>query len=97
MKKFILLMLEAFTSLIMKGFVLLQLWAWFIVPVFETRLLSLGEAIGLMLIVDYADYLRSDLNRNEKDFYKRIKDAVLRRVLNSLIILIVGYVVSLFV
>jgi len=43
--------IAAFT--ILRGFVLSQLWAWFVVPALGAPSLSIGEAIGITLVVSF--------------------------------------------
>jgi len=38
---------------LLHGFVLMQLWGWFVVPVFGAPSLSLVEAMGIALVVGY--------------------------------------------
>lgn len=46
-------MLTITISPIIKGFVIMKLWLWFIVPTFEANHLRIVEAIGIMLFVNY--------------------------------------------
>ena len=38
---------------VLRGFVLSQLWAWFVVPSLSAPSLSLGEAIGIALVISF--------------------------------------------
>jgi len=51
--KAILLLLAFPLSIVISAFILLQLWAWFIVPTFGLEPLALGQAAGLSLIIGY--------------------------------------------
>lgn len=46
----------SFISTIIYGFILLKLWLWFIVPIFELEPLRIIEAIGISSIVNFLSY-----------------------------------------
>ena len=48
----------------LNGWVLVKMWAWFMVPWFGARPVSITEAIGLSMIVGYLTY-RPDLATKE--------------------------------
>jgi len=51
--KFMTIVLAMIISPIISGFVIVKLWAWFIVPTFEVNPLRIVEAIGIMLLINY--------------------------------------------
>jgi hypothetical protein len=42
------------TSTIVNGWALSLLWAWFVVPIFELPALSLMQAIGIAMIINFS-------------------------------------------
>lgn len=84
-------------SSILNGWVLSILWGWFISPVFGIPVITVGQAIGLAMVVSYLTYQHVDSNTRKNDkteFYVNIMVAVLLR---PLITLGIGYIVHLFV
>lgn len=55
-------------STMMNGLAFCKLWAWFIAPLFEVKFLSIPEAVGVALSVQYLTH-QSDLENKEKDSY----------------------------
>lgn len=81
---------------LMRGFVLVQLWSWFIVPVFELRPLRVVYAIGIMLMITYVMPSRNRPETKDTALHRAmhdIRDAVLTAVLT----LSIGWIVSRFV
>lgn len=93
--KFMTIILVMFISAIVSGFVILKLWAWFIVPIFEIQPLKLVEATGLMLFIVYLK-----INSNKKvdinNFWKEFKYNLLFLMVDSVITLFVGWIITLF-
>ena len=80
---------------IIGGFVIKTMWEWFVSPVFGLPSLTIGYAIGLMFIVDYLR--KSDLDiREEKPFKESIIEFFVF-VFKSLLALIFGWIVTLFI
>jgi hypothetical protein len=76
---------------IWRGFVLTQLWTWFIVPTFNAPRLSIAVAIGICLVVGM--FSHKQYNEDEKeDTTKTLVNAFL----SPLITLLIGYIVTLF-
>jgi hypothetical protein len=73
---------------ILKGFVLCQLWVWFIVPLFSLPVISLPNAIGIALVFDM---LKDGVAK------KDVKINWWATILSPLIILLTGYIVKMFI
>jgi hypothetical protein len=61
---FLLIPVEA----IWRGYVLVRLWGWFIVPVFHITAINIPEGIGLSLVVSYLTY-QYIRDKEDKDDY----------------------------
>jgi hypothetical protein len=80
---------------VLDGFVLSCLWAWFVVPYFGVQTLSVPFAIGLMLVVRKIwprhEPMTTD-NRTKKEKWV----AALSPIVNPLWALLIGWVASMF-
>lgn len=85
-------------SSILNGWVLSILWGWFISPVFGIPAITVGQAIGLAMVVSYLTYQHTENNASKKDektsYYVGLIVALLLR---PLVTLGIGYIVHLFV
>lgn len=84
----------AMVGLVFKGWVFTILWGWFVVKTFSLPSLSIPEAIGLALVIFM-------LVGNKKGFKEKPESfewvpALYEYFGYSLVTLLVGYVVSLF-
>ena len=80
-------------STILRGFVLVQLWAWFVVPQFGLAPLPFANALGLGLIVTYLTYKIDTKGDPNYSFIGVMSVGVLW----SLMALGFGFIYSLFV
>lgn len=48
---FVVMLLAIVPLMLLEGYVLSKLWMWFIVPVFALPVLSVGQAVGIMVVV----------------------------------------------
>jgi cytochrome bd-type quinol oxidase subunit 1 len=83
--------LLALTSM-WRGYVLMVLWRWFIVPAFHLPPLTLTLAIGLSLIVGYLTH-QAPTTKDESPAFGR---SVLLALIFPAIALLVGWLVTLF-
>lgn len=101
---FLLMLVGIFTSIgivftitaILNGFVLVYLWAWFVVPIFAAPALSIPQAIGLMLVVQF---LKSEFDNNAKKEAKASETlaAVAAWIIGKPVItFLIGYAVKQF-
>lgn len=54
-----------------EGFVLMKLWSWFACPVFGIRTISVGEAIGLRVMVALFRFKDSTDNKSSEKMIER--------------------------
>ena len=50
---------------ILEGVVLVKLWEWFVIPIFDVRALYTAEAIGLSLVTSLLTYQFIPENKND--------------------------------
>jgi phosphate/sulfate permease len=83
-------------SAIINGWVLSILWGWFITPVFGIPAISVGQAIGLAMVVSYLTYqhIEQDSDKDKTERFAGIFAVLLIRPLMSLLL---GYIVHLFI
>lgn len=77
------------------GFVLVQLWRWFIIPTFHAPALSLPAAIGLSLIVGFMakDHSSGDSDA-DRTFWESIAYATMKAAILPTMTLTSGWIVS---
>jgi hypothetical protein len=86
---------------LIKGYVLAQLWAWFVVTKFAAPPLSVAQAIGLAVVVAFLtkDYSSSDDKKGEDkpSIWMVMVKGTLNTFLPPLLALLTGYIVSHYV
>ena len=76
------------------GFVLMKLWAWFIVPLFHLPALTIAAAIGLGLIASFLTHqMRPD---NEENPLAAMANIFGYGFVNAGMCLLIGWVVTFF-
>lgn len=92
--KIVTLVSITFVSTILNGYVMSVLWDWFVVPTFNLPHLSIVQAIGIVMIIDY---LKNESDDAKKDwsFGRRLVDQIASDVVRLPIYLLFGYVVHL--
>ena len=93
--KIMTVILAMIISLIVSGFVVLKLWAWFIVPIFEAQPLRLVEAIGLMFFINYLK-AKYDKEADKDKFWEQFATNFASVIIYAGFALLAGWVVSLF-
>ncbi len=89
----VLIAIGLFTYLvIIRGFVLVKLWLWLIVPTFGLTVLSLPAAIGVSLVVGF---LTSEL-KTAPDKEEATAFGLVLILINPFLSLLFGYIISLF-
>ena len=63
--KFIGIVVYSIFAVILGGIVLVDLWAWFIVPVFHMGVLNIPQAIGISILVGYMTHQVSHSKQTE--------------------------------
>lgn len=95
--KFVLWLLFLVVSILISGFITMYFWKWFIVPVFDMDILSFSKAIGLSMFIMLFKKGYSQNGKNEKeDFKEKVKSCV-GTIVYSLMVLLLGFVVHLFI
>ena len=54
-------------GMMMSAYVFVQLWEWFIVPIFGANPLRLVEAMGIAVFIGFLKFKKSDLNPDPDD------------------------------
>ena len=80
---------------VVRGWVLSWLWLWFAVPIFHLPPLSIVQAIGIALVVEFLTGSSVSFVKQEDDEEKK-RNALVAAVLNPFVVLIFGYIVHLF-
>jgi hypothetical protein len=92
--KFMTVLLAMIISPIIGGFVIMKLWDWFIIPIFDIHPLRLVEGIALVLIFSYikADYKKTTTENFWEDFIAKC----LFVVTMAAFALFAGWIIHLF-
>lgn len=90
----LILLLMIVPSAIVRGFVLMKMWLWFIVPL-GVNAISITHAIGLATLAGLLTH-QSTGKELEKDQGKLIGSAIGEGFLAPLLILLMGYVIKSF-
>ena len=85
-------------SAIWRGYVLMMLWAWFVVPTFNLSDLVLTQAMGLALLVSFLTYQMDADKKPEEDvaFTERVIRTLVNAALAPLLALVIGWCVHQF-
>lgn len=95
--KFCFSVLLVFAATLFSGYVFMQLWDWFVVPVFGLKALLLVQAIGLSAFISFLKYSYKKKDKvKEKDSFKNILKAFGDSMLHSAVSLGIGWVITLF-
>jgi hypothetical protein len=79
-------------NVILTGWVLSILWAWFIVPVFSAPALSIPYALGVALVVGMMTH-QPNRAKDERKWY----EIIAHELGDPIVILVMGYIIRLFV
>jgi hypothetical protein len=80
---------------ILQGFVLSKLWAWFIMPIFQTEPLRVVESVGILTFVAIFN-MRYDKKAYKSEFWKAIIERMIFVLTICAYILLFGWIVSLY-
>lgn len=78
-------------SAIVNGWVLGILWGWFIIPVFALPALNIPQAIGLGIVVSWLTY-HYEKSDDNTDWVHAVTTVIMRPI----IVLLLGYIVTLY-
>lgn len=76
---------------LIKGFALVKLWSWFVVPVFDLRPLRIPEAIGLAVLWSLAT--PTTASSNEEKGSEIIWRAMIGSTMKVIVSLVIGWAV----
>jgi hypothetical protein len=92
--KFMTIVMAMIISPIINGFVIMKLWAWFIVPTFEMNPLRIVEAIGIMYLINF---IRMKRDKDQTDnFWEEFSTNVVFVLLMAGFALLSGWIVQMF-
>lgn len=80
-------------SLLLSGFVLMKLWAWFIANTFHINPLSLVQSIGMTIFIGW---LTMNKTKREKTDLKDDLKKLIEFIVMCILMLSLGWIVSLF-
>ncbi|MFS1518600.1 hypothetical protein V1503_19365 [Bacillus sp. SCS-151] len=85
-------------TLLIHGFVLSLLWEWFIVSAFSVPSISIIEAVGVMLVVDF---ILLKIDWKEEAMEVPMEEFIYKLVAHSIVMpfwgLGIGYILTLFI
>lgn len=87
-------MIGLFISAIVRGFVLVKMWTWFVVPYFNLPKISIPLAIGLSLLIGFL--VVQTQPASEKSPSEAFVRTIIVSILFSLISLFLAWIVSMF-
>ena len=84
-------------SAVITGFVLSVLWRWFIIPIFSLPPLSIPQATGIAIIVEFlTTYQDQRQGEDDKGLTEKIIKSLFYAICYPMIILGLGWVIQLF-
>jgi hypothetical protein len=95
--KLLLSLIALFTTIIISianGMVFVALWNWFIVPVFHTPIITVVQALGIILLFGFLTK-EFKYDNTEKDNEQLFKEG-LALILRPLVVLGLGFTIKLF-
>lgn len=92
----LLLLISIPISISLRGYVLVQLWTWFIVPQFDLAPLSITSALGIATIAKFLTNQDIDIQSPERTFGERVARSVMALFAGPLISLLFGWLILKF-
>lgn len=81
------------------GFVLLKLWSWFLVPIFEINPITIVQAVALIFLINFLKYdiskLQNTENDTEREYWARQINNFFTRILYAAVTLGFSYIITL--
>jgi len=82
-------------SSVLEGYVFSVLWGWFIVPTFNAPQLSVVSVIGIAMMLSFITY-QYNKDKSEESVHRGFIRLILRSISLSIIILLFGWILHLF-
>lgn len=82
-------------SPIINGYVIMKLWAWFIVTTFNLPSLKIAQSVGIMLLINY--FLAKLEKDSDKGFWESLGGKMIFILVYSILTLISGLIVKQFI
>ena len=96
--KFIAILLTMVINPIIRGYVFISLWSWFIVTTFDLNPLRLVEGIGLMFVFGYLTIkLNTDEEKKDTSLIEKLLTHTLSQIVYAGMILLFGYILFQFI
>jgi hypothetical protein len=83
----------AILTVILEGFVFATMWGWFIAGTFGLSLLSIAQGIGIAMTVR----LITNQSNIAKERDMSFAEQVITEITSNVLILIIGFIVTLFI
>ena len=88
--------LGVIASIILNALVFAKLWAWFVVPFFGVKALTIPMAMGLSLMIKYLTYTHVPEKEYESQL-DAVRVAFARIIGIPMFVLLIGWIISLFI
>jgi hypothetical protein len=93
--KFMTAIILMILQLVIKGFVILKLWGWIVVPLFGAPILTYIQAVALVFVLQYLQ-LKFDSKAEPDKFWENVLANFIFVIIAALQALFFGYIISLF-
>ena len=94
--KFIAILLTMIITPLIRGYVFISLWGWFIVTTFNLNPLRLVEGIGLMFVFSYLTAKLNTDEKNDSSLVEKLLTHTLTQIFYAGIVLLFGYILVQF-
>lgn len=84
-------------GLILKGWVLITLWEWFVIPLFGLPVIGIANAIGLIIITTLLVPLENTKRNEEESISKTMGVIAGKAFLAPIFALLIGWIVKGFI
>ena len=94
--KFIAILLTMVINPIIRGYVFISLWGWFVVTTFNLNPLRLVEGIGLMFVFGYLTTKLNVDEKNDTSLVEKLLTHTISQIIYAVMILLFGYILVQF-
>jgi hypothetical protein len=95
-RKFMIALFVIIIASIARGFVITQLWLWFVVPIFEADPLRIIEAIGLVCLINYITAKKERKELDEDEYWAFFIAKIKHLISLSGLALLSGWILQMF-